>query len=261
MISSLRNASVQQVRKLAKRGVRDKTRSFLIEGAIGIGEALQANAPVDLVIWQGTSDRVASLVNQAASRGISCLEVSASVMEAVSDTTTPQGIVGVCGFVNIDPARLIERGPRFSVVMSDVRDPGNAGTMLRTAWAAGADAVFTGGGTVDPYNPKVVRASAGALFNTPFCRDADIRWVLGKLGDHEITRIGAVPDAKTSYLDVDMTGPIALVFGNESWGVSDEVARGLDVVATIPMPGGAESLNVGIAAAVFCFEARRQRAV
>lgn len=260
MISSLRNPHVQQVRKLAKRGVRDKTGAFLVEGAIGVAEALAARAPVSLLLWEQGPGRVNHLAADAEGSGIRTFEVSPAVMRAVSGTTTPQGIVAVCGFVD-RPAEELVKTPGFSVVMADVRDPGNAGTMLRTAWAVGADAVFCGGGTVDPYNPKVVRASAGALFNAPFCREADIPWVLERLGELGVKRIGAVPDAQSSYLEVDMTGPVALVFGNESWGVSDEVARRLDVAASIPMPGGAESLNVGIAAAVFCFEARRQRSL
>lgn len=215
---------------------------------------------MSLVLWELGSERVAEVAAIAESSGVRTLEVSAAVMRAISDTTTPQGIVAVSGFVDRSAADLLG-SPGFSVVMADVRDPGNAGTMLRTSWAVGADAVFCGGGTVDPYNPKVVRASAGSLFNAPFCREADIPWVLERLGELGVKRIGAVPDARSSYLDVDMTGPVALVFGNESWGVSDEVARRLDVAASIPMPGGAESLNVGIAAAVFCFEARRQRSI
>lgn len=235
-------------------------RAFLVEGAIGVAEALTARAPVSLLLWEQGTERVAGLAADAEASGVRTFEVSPSVMRAISDTTTPQGIVAVCGFIDRPAAALLE-SPGFSVVMAGVRDPGNAGTMLRTAWAAGVDAVFCGGETVDAYNPKVVRASAGALFNAPFCRDADIPWVLERLGELGVRRIGAVPDARSSYLDVNMTGPVALVFGNESWGVSDEVAQHLDAAASIPMPGGAESLNVGIAAAVFCFEARRQRSI
>lgn len=259
MISSLHNRHVQQVRKLSKRGVRDKTRTFVVEGAIGLEEALKAKAPLQQVVHCEASDRVQAVVEAASAAGVECLEVSREVMDKISDTTTPQGVVAVCRFVDSDPVSLVERPPSLSVVMSDVRDPGNAGTIMRTAWAVGADAIFVGSGAVDPYNSKVVRSAAGAHFNTPFAREADIRWLLDQLGDKKITRIGAAADAKTYYTEVDMTGPVALVFGNESWGLSHELSGLLDVLACIPMQGGAESLNVGIAAALFSFEAQRQR--
>ncbi|MGH2690677.1 MAG: TrmH family RNA methyltransferase, partial [Actinomycetota bacterium] len=145
------------------------------------------------------------------------------------------------------------------VVLADVRDPGNVGTILRSAWAVGAGAVFLGAGTADPYNPKVVRSSAGALFRVPWARGVALPWVLGGLGVRGFRRIAADPHGGAAYDEVDLTGRCALLFGNEAWGVPEEVVAGVDERATIPMQGQAESLNVGAAAAVFLFEAARQR--
>jgi TrmH family RNA methyltransferase len=143
------------------------------------------------------------------------------------------------------------------VVLAEVRDPGNLGTILRTSWAAGAGGVFLSRGTVDVYNPKAVRASAGALFHVPVAREVALPWILPELGNRDIQRLAADPTALPTYDEVDMTGPTALVFGNEAWGLAEEVAAA--VRASIPMRASAESVNVGIAAAVFLFEAVRQR--
>jgi RNA methyltransferase, TrmH family len=180
-------------------------------------------------------------------------------MASISDATTPQGIVAVAGFVDEDPESLLDRAADLSVVLADVRDPGNVGTILRSAWAVGAGAVYAGAGTADVYNPKVVRATAGALFRVPVARGVAIPWLLDQLGNRGVHRVAADPHAGVAYDDVDLTRRCALVLGNEAWGVPEEVVRRVDERATIPMRGKAESLNVGAAAAVFLFEAARQR--
>lgn len=195
----------------------------------------------------------------AGSPGLPVRVVSGEVMRKITATKTPQGIVAVSDFCDADPGKLLQRDLSLSVVLAEVRDPGNAGTILRTAAAAGADAVFVGEGSVDVYNPKVVRAAAGAIFNVPFARDVDVAWLLERFGEEGATRIAADPQSPRHYDEVEMRGRIALVFGNEAWGVPEELARLVDVRASIPMEGSTESLNVAIAAALFLFEARRQR--
>lgn len=204
-------------------------------------------------------ERAAQLAERADEGGVPVVVVNDRVMASISDAATPQGIVAIAGFVDQPAEQLLERSPDLSVVLAEVRDPGNVGTILRSAWAVGAGAVFLGAGTADVYNPKVVRATAGALFRVPVARGVAIPWLLDELGDRGIRRVAADPHSGVAYDDVDLTRRCALVFGNEAWGVPEEVVRRVDERATIPMRGRAESLNVGAAAAVFLFEAARQR--
>ena len=148
-------------------------------------------------------------------------------------------------------------GADLIVVLADVRDPGNAGTVLRTADAAGVDAVVCCGGTVDPYNPKTVRASAGSLFHVPLVVAGDPVDVLDAVAAHGLRRLAAVVRGGDDYTTVDWRQPTALVLGNEAAGLPAGLP--VDGMVGIPMAGRAESLNVGMAGAVLCFEALRQR--
>lgn len=195
---------------------------------------------------------VAALAGAAAAAGARVLELAPGVLERVAATVTPQPVLAV--FPMLDVA-VVPAGGRFVVVMADVRDPGNAGTVLRTADASGADAVVCSGSTVDPFNPKTVRASAGSLFHVPIVVEHDVAAALGALGGYR--RVGAVVRDGEDYADYDWTQPSALVLGNEAVGLPDDLA--LDARVLIPMHGRAESLNVGMACAVLCFEAARQR--
>jgi TrmH family RNA methyltransferase len=150
-------------------------------------------------------------------------------------------------------------GTTFVVVCVDVRDPGNAGAVIRVAHAAGADAVVCSQGTVDPFNPKTVRASAGSVLHIPIVMVGDAAEALDALRGHGLRCLAAVSKGGTRYTDVDLTSPLALVLGNEASGLPSHLEDRLDARLTIPMGGGAESLNVSTAAAVLCFEAARRR--
>jgi TrmH family RNA methyltransferase len=188
-------------------------------------------------------------------RGVRVHRLAPGVMDRVAGTVTPQGVLAVFPMVDRDPEVLA--GGTLVVVLDDVRDPGNAGTVLRTADAAGADAVVCCGGTVDPYNPKTVRSSAGSLFHVPLVVEPDTGRALAALAAHGYRRLGAVVRGGEDYVAVDWTRPTAVVLGNEAAGLPEGLA--LDATVAIPMAGRAESLNVGTACAVLCFEALRQR--
>jgi len=251
--------------------MRDRAREFLVEGTNGIEGALESGRRLEVLFvsrptgatppgatsqGEGQFD---GLVETARAARVPTFEVSPEVMQAISDADTPPGAVAIAPFVDVDPAQLLDSGSDLLVVLAEVRDPGNLGTILRTARAAGAGGVFLTKGTVDVYNPKVVRASAGALFHVPVAREVAVPWVLAELGSRHIRRVAADPSATASYDEVDMRGPSALVFGNEAWGLPGEAVAVVDERASIPMRASAESLNVGVAAAVFLFEAVRQR--
>lgn len=199
-----------------------------------------------------SSDPVGEVVARARGLGSRCYELAPGVMARVADTVTPQPVMAVFPMVHVD---AVPPDARLVVVMADVRDPGNAGTVLRTADAAGVDAVVCCGGTVDPYNPKTVRSSAGSVFHVPLVLGEDAVTVLTALGG--MRRLGTVVRGGEDYAAIDWTVPTALVLGNEASGLPATLP--LDGAVGIPMAGRAESLNVGMACAVLCFEALRQR--
>ena len=180
------------------------------------------------------------------------------VLERVADTVTPQGVLAVVR----RPATTFAdaaRDAQLVVVCVDLQDPGNAGTVIRSAEAAGVGAVVCCGESVDVFAPKSVRASAGSLFHVAVVNEGDPVAVLEQLGSWGKRRLGTVARDGQPYDEADLAGPTALVLGNEAHGLSDAVAAHLDGHLTIPMVGRTESLNVGMAAAVLCFEAARQR--
>ncbi len=207
---------------------------------------------------EGRTDRVVSdTLERAFAAGARVFDLAPGVVDRVADTVTPQPVLAV---VSYTPTRLEEvKGASMVMVCADIRDPGNAGTMIRTADAAGVGAVICCEGTVDPTNPKTVRASAGSLFHLPVVAGAGAPEVLRVLKGWGFTTAGAVVRGGSDYTAFDWRQPVAAVFGNESSGLGQTVGDLLDVRISIPMTGLAESLNVASSAAVLCFEALRQR--
>jgi len=230
----------------------------VVEGVELIREAMTAGIEPQSVFLaaEGHGDPgAAAVVALAVERGVRVHELASGVIARVADTVTPQPVMAVFA---IRPGELATlAGGRLVVVLDDVRDPGNAGTVLRTAEAAGADGVVFGGGTVDPYNPKTVRASAGSIFHTNVVVEPDIDRALESLADLGYRRLGAVVRGAQDYTTVDWLSPVAVVLGNESSGLGGSLP--LDGTVGIPMTGKSESLNVAMACAVLCFEAQRQR--
>jgi TrmH family RNA methyltransferase len=212
----------------------------VVEGRQLVGEAADAGWEIEAeFVAAGTSPVTASAV----------FVLATDVIERVASTDSPQPILAV---VRIPPTALDLRTAGFVLVADRIADPGNLGTILRSAEAAGVDGVVLTAGSVDPFNPKVVRASAGALFRVPVL-DADLTSVRGS----GLRTIGTSSHRGTAHTDADLTGRIALVVGNEARGLPDD-AR-VDEWVTIRHHGRAESLNVAMAATVLCFEAARQR--
>jgi TrmH family RNA methyltransferase len=183
------------------------------------------------------------------------------VLAKAVDTTTPQPVAAVAARpeVALEVALAAAAAGPLVLVLVDVADPGNAGTLLRAAEASGAAAVLFCGGSVDPCNPKCVRASAGALFHLPVSVGGDAVAVLEGLGKVGVQRAATVVRAGTPHHQADLTGPIALVLGSEAHGLPASLDALVDLRCTIPMAGRSESLNVAMAGSVLCFEALRQR--
>lgn len=264
-VKSMENPTVKLARALSKRRDRQRERAFVLEGVRALGEAVAAGAlPRALLICREllgegeAQDRLLIALSEAresTARNMRVLEVTPEVMKAVSETETPQGIAAIMAFPeHIPPAT----GTPLIVIADGVRDPGNMGTLLRTALGAGATALYTTPATVDLYNPKVVRAAMGAHFRLAI--RANVGWeALDELLIGCDAVWGADADADQIYTDVDWQRPTALIIGSEDRGITAEGrARCTDTLA-IPLAANLESLNAAIAAAIILFEAARQR--
>jgi TrmH family RNA methyltransferase len=180
-------------------------------------------------------------------------------MESLAQTVTPQGLVGVANVLDV-PLSVASTGARLVAVLAHARDPGNAGTILRTADAAGADAVVFADESVDPYNPKCVRSSAGSLFHVPVVDGGDVAEVVAALRSQGLRVLATTADEGTDLYDTDLAGPTAWLFGNEAWGLPGDVVALADDRVRVPLYGRAESLNLATAAAVCLYaSARGQR--
>ena len=231
----------------------------MLEGTKVITEALDAGVSLEAVfVAADAADVAQSLLQRALDAGVRVHALQAGLIERVADTVTPQPVMAIAPWVDVPLAEV--RDATFVVVCVDLRDPGNAGTVLRSAEAAGASAVVFCDGSVDVFNPKTVRASAGSLFHVPVVAGGAAVEVLDEMASWGVRRLGTSASTGTDYAAADLTVPVAFVLGNEAHGLDDDVVAGsLDGCVTIPMQGRTESLNVGMAAAVLCFEAARQR--
>ncbi|MEW2117765.1 RNA methyltransferase [Streptomyces sp. NPDC005474] len=263
---SPRSPRVSAARRLARRNFRGKERLFLAEGPQAVREAAgHADTLVELFATVDAAERYADILGEAHAAGARVHLADEDVIADISTTVTPQGLVGICRFLDTPFEDILKARPRLVAVLANVRDPGNAGTVLRCADAAGAEAVVLTDASVDLYNPKAVRASVGSLFHLPVAIGVPVEEAVAGLKDAGV-RILAADGAGTDDLDDEldngtMGGPTAWVFGNEAWGLPEETRALADAVVRVPIHGKAESLNLATAAAVCLYaSARAQRA-
>ncbi|WP_190124400.1 TrmH family RNA methyltransferase [Streptomyces inusitatus] len=267
---SPRSSRVAAARRLAKRNFRGKERLFLAEGPQAVREAARhrTGGEPTLVELFGTPEaveRYADIVDAAHEAGARIHLADEAVIADISTTVTPQGLVGVCRFIDSPFEAVVAARPKLVAVLANVRDPGNAGTVLRCADAAGADAVVLTDASVDLYNPKAVRASVGSHFHLPVAVGVPVEQAVRALKDAGV-RVVAADGAGEDDLDAEldagtMGGPTAWIFGNEAWGLPEETRALADAVVRVPIHGKAESLNLATAAAVCLYaSARAQRA-
>jgi TrmH family RNA methyltransferase len=240
------------------------------EGVELLRAALRAGAAIESVYLapEGAGDPlIRSTCDRALEAGARVFTLAPGVLERVADTVTPQPVLTVLPMLEapvLDPAAEYPAAQHpaaqpLIVVLVDVRDPGNAGTVLRTADASGVSSVIFSGASVDPYNPKTVRASAGSLFHVPFSIEPDPVALATSLAGRGYRTLATVVRDGDDYAALDWSIPTALCLGNEASGLGPEALGAIGGAVAIPMEGRAESLNVGVACAVLCFEALRQR--
>lgn len=255
MITSAQNPKLKLVRALQGRPKeRLEESAFLAEGVRLVEEALSANWPIRFVLYSsGLSERGDALLEKMRAAGVEVDEVSGDLLQAASETETSQGILAVLELNDLP----LPISPNFLLIPDQVRDPGNLGTLIRSAAAAGVQAVLLPPETADVYAPKVVRAGMGAHFRLPVrsmdwegieqvCKQANLRVILADM-------------AGDSCWETDFRRPLALIVGGEAEGASQQARKLANGIVSIPMPGEAESLNASIAGAILMFEVIRQR--
>ncbi|UUT35112.1 TrmH family RNA methyltransferase [Microbacterium elymi] len=259
MLENPRSARARAVAKLSKRRVRDESGLFLLEGPQAVREALafRPDGIVELFATPTAAEKHADLRRAADAAGIELVYTSEQVLEAMADTVTPQGVLAVARQFPTRVRDVLAASPRLIAICEQVRDPGNLGTIIRAADAAGADAVILTGRTVDPYNPKVVRSTTGSLFHVPIAFGGDLAEVASAARAAGLRVIAA--DVKGDDLlaareSGALARPTAWLFGNEARGLDDDALALADEALRLPIYGRAESLNLATAASVCLYE-------
>ena len=273
VLTNPRSDRVKAVRALAGRSVRERHGRFVVEGPQSVREAVSGSRTRvrDLYLTAAAADRYDEIVTAAAARGVRTTIGEADVLAAMSPDA--QGVIAVADLLGGGLDRVIDEHPRLVTVLARVRDPGNAGTVIRASDAAGAGGVVLTAESVDVHNPKVVRSTAGSLFHLPVAYDVALSTAVRELrgagmtvlaadgsGEHDIDDLldvaGRAPDGVP-----DLAAPTAWVFGNEAWGLPEADRALADAVVRVPLHGRAESLNLATAATVCLYaSARAQRA-
>ncbi len=265
MLTNPRADRVKAVRALSRRSARQRAGEFVAEGPQAVREAVAFRPDLvrDVYVTADAAGRHDDLVAAALAADLRVHEVTDEVLAAMVDTESPQGVVAVCRVLDVPLPELLAGLPPDALVcvLTNVRDPGNAGTVLRGADAAGADAVVVSDASVDVYNPKVVRSTVGSLWHLPVSVGSSVDDILEALRARGVRLLAADGAGTTLLHEVDLSGPHAWVMGNEAWGLPVEVREACDEVVRVPIYGHAESLNLAMAATVCLYasaEARRR---
>lgn len=256
VITSTSNPRVVEARKLAQRKHRQAQGRFLVEGLQLLHMALDASMPAHEVFYcpeQFAGAEAPALLERFRAAGALLLQASPRVLEALSEREAPQGIVATFRLSQPSLAALKLNGRELVIVLDRLQDPGNLGTLIRTADAVAAAAVILVEPCVDPYDPKTVRGSMGSLFNLPVISTADVAGLFTWLKARGLRPVGADPHLGVTWGEGLWAGGVALALGNEARGLSEDVAAQIDAWARLPIMGKAESLNVAVAGGVLMY--------
>ena len=254
ILTSIRNPTIRHIRKLLRAGsYRREHGQFVIEGVRLAEEVLAAGVVPETVLYtEGLDGRAGEVLAGFSGQGALLTRVAPEIMQAVSDTKTPQGLLAVLPL----PSDALRQAESFLLVLDGLRDPGNLGTILRTAAAGGVDAVLLTPGSADPFQPKAVRAGMGAHFKLSV-REPDWQEIQERLSGKQVFLADSAGEVE--YTAADFTEPLALVIGGEAHGAGKEIAAFDPMQLMIPMPGGMESLNAAVSAGIMIYEVLRQR--
>ncbi len=249
-----RSARVVEAVKLHRQITRRRSQRFLVEGANLVEAASRRGLVREIFVTDAAEQRYAALL---APHAAAVHPVTERAAKALSDTVTPAGLVAVCELPSTDLADVLAGAPRLVAVGVEIGEPGNAGTLIRIADAMGAAAVVFAGHSVDPYNGKCLRASAGSIFSVPVVVAPDAGSAVHALQAAGLQILATTVDGEVSLDDAELAGPTAWLFGGEAHGLPAELAELADTRVTIPMSGGAQSLNVAAAAAICLYQSSR----
>jgi TrmH family RNA methyltransferase len=249
---SERSARVAAAVKLHRHVGRRRAARFLAEGPNLVEAALRRGVVSEVFATEDAAARFAPLLGD-----VDVELVTERAAKALSDTVTPVGLVAVCRMPEVSLDEVLAASPGLVAVAVETSEPGNAGTLIRLADAMGADAVVLAGNSVDPYNGKCLRASAGSIFGLPVVEAPDTAGLIDALHGAALTVLATTLDGEVSLDDAELSAPTAWLFGSEAHGLAPEVAALADARVTIPMAGSAESLNVAAAAAICLYQSAR----
>ncbi len=255
-IESAQNSRVRAWSQLKSKKGRTRQGLFLVEGRRLIDELFRSAYEVDALLWNVASDELPNELRDHPKAAGKVFELSPSAFDQVSDTTTPQGVIAVAKVPVEDTAHLASH----AILLDGLQDPGNVGTLLRSAEAFDFATVCCGTNTVDPFSPKVVRATMGGMFRLQLCTDDSLPFVRKWRHQHPDGRvIVTAADADEVCYQTDLTKPTLVVIGSEAFGIREDVRDAADQTVSIPMSAETESLNAAVAGSVLIYEAYRQR--
>jgi RNA methyltransferase, TrmH family len=259
VLDNPRSPSVRAVAKLSKKQQRADARLFLVEGPQAVREALEyrGDLVVDVFITPSALEKHKDIVALAARASQELTLTTESVLLQMADTVTPQGVLAVCAFSDVSLDSVVQASPSLVAVLHEVRDPGNVGNIIRTADAAGADAVIVTRESVDVFNPKVVRASTGSIFHLPVVMGVELVAAVEALRAGGLQVFATDADGESLVMVRDagrLAQPTAWLLGNEAHGLSDDEEALADAIVSVPIFGSAESLSIQTAAAVCLYE-------
>lgn len=259
MIISSHNPKIQQVRSLlSRRQERQQAQAFIVEGVRLAEEALHNGwQPHSVFFSDQLSARGKILLDSFSRAGADVEEVTSQLMELLAETEAPQGILAVFALRSLPLPEHLD----FVLILDNLRDPGNLGTLLRTACAAGVQAVLLTPGTADPFSPKILRSGMGAHFRLPVLTGAwdEIQAICRSYSNPPLKIFLAEGQEGTACWELDLRQPLALIIGSEAEGAGRQARQLADVLVKIPMPGGSDSLNAAVAGSILVFEIVRQR--
>ncbi|MDF2537889.1 MAG: hypothetical protein K0S76_910 [Herbinix sp.] len=259
VISSISNSQIKNLVLLQKKAKARKEQGiFVVEGIKMFEEAKEAG----LLIKAYTSESFYDAVTKEHSDYFDSLDVEIltdAVFKEASDTQTPQGILGTVKISEYSPEAILKHPEACLLLLEDIRDPGNLGTMIRTAEGAGITGIIMNGSSVDSYNPKVIRSTMGSIYRVPFCYVDDFKQILADIKNRGVTVFAAHLMGRPYDTEGSFRGKCAFLIGNEANGLSEEISSMADTLIKIPMAGKVESLNAAVAAAILMYEAARQR--
>lgn len=256
-IESKENAFIKELKKLKEKKYRKQRNQFIVEGIRSVNEVLNSSYEIEYLLYSDKfEDKIDALLKNEKIKNVQFYNVTNDVLKLLCSTETPQGVVAI---VNIKKFNIVDELNGFYVLVDKVQDPGNIGAIIRSAHASGAKGVILTKGTVDVFNDKAFRSTMGSVFHIPIIEEDGI--FIKKLKNNKFKFVVSSLQTDNNFFDVNLKDNLVICVGNEGNGISKEIYDLADIKVKIPMPGGAESLNVAVASTVMMFEIVRQNMI